>query len=340
MIRVTLPLLLLCAALNAEPSAQQPITTGKEARVEKSLAGGLARFGSNTQAQIQQDGSLKIGQGLSLISSDSGWLRHEAVNIVTAAGKVTVRGTALIAVMVDGSLKITCLEGKVKAHIASGAQELEPGQMLVCAKDGPSAKVQVELASLIQTCVMLGADFKPLSRSSAIARHSERQSKALAKAASRQIPIGPEVVIPGQSNSPGASNMVAVAAAFPNSQVLAGAQASDITYSSYSAASTLSTGSLILRGGSIYDGVSSGSSGLVVGSVTGGSLNLSFSSGAATGSSLNLSSSSGAVIRSFTGGTLSSSTRAVTSTGAGNIMNAGSVTFVGGSVTTSGSLGN
>ena len=285
MIRVTLPLLLLCAALNAEPSAQQPITTGKEARVEKSLAGGLARFGSNTQAQIQQDGSLKIGQGLSLISSDSGWLRHEAVNIVTAAGKVTVRGTALIAVMVDGSLKSTCLEGKVKAHIASGAQELEPGQMLVCAKDGPSAKVQVELASLIQTCVLLGADFKPLSRSSAIARHSERQSKALAKAASRQIPIGPEVVIPGQSNSPGASNMVAVAAAFPNSQVLAGAQASDITYSACSSTSNLilSSGSLTV-GGSPFDGVSPGSSGAIIRSVTGGTLHLS--SGSSTGAGM------------------------------------------------------
>ncbi len=326
MIRATFPLLLICAALNAEPSAQQSITTGKQARVEQLLNGGLARFGSNTQAQIQQDGSLKIGQGLSLISSDSGWIRHEAVNIVTAAGKVTVRGTALIAVMADGSLKITCLEGKVKADIASGGQDLEPGQMLVCAKDVQSAKVQVELASLIQTCVLLGADFKPLSRSATIARHSERQSKSLAKAASRQIPIGPEVVIPGQSNAPGASNMVAVAAAFPNSQVLAGAQASDISYSSYSSTSTLSTGSLILRGGNIYDPDSPRSSGAVITSVTGGSLYLS--------------SSSGAVISSFTGGSLSSSTRAGTSTGAGNIMNAGRVTFVGGSVTTSGSLGN
>ncbi len=291
--------------------------TDKLARVEQTLTGGLARFGSNTQAQIQQDGSLKIGQGLSLISSDSGWPRHEAVKIVTAAGIVIVRGTALIAVMADGSLKITCLEGKVKADIASGAHDLQPGQMLVCAKGGQSAKVQVELASLIQTCVLLGADFKPLSRAAAIARHSERQSKALAKAASRQIPIGPEVVIPGQSNAPGASNMVAVAAAFPNAQVISGARASDIGYSSYSSTSIMSSGSLNI-GGNPFDGISPGSSGVIIRSVTGGTLHLS--------------SGSGAVI--------SSGTRAGSSTGAGMTMDTSPVRFVGGSVTISSSFGN
>lgn len=295
MIRVLFLLSFACTSLQAAPSTGQAITTGKDARVEHSLeGGGLVRFGSNTRAQIQQDGTLKLGIGLCLISSDSGWLRHEAVTVITAAGKITVRGTALIAVMADGSLKITCLEGKVKGVTASGAQVLEPGQMMVRTKDGKSAKAQVELASLIQTCALLGADFKPLARSSAIASHSERQNKVLAKAVSRQISSGPDMVIPGQSNAPGASNMVAVAAAFPNSQVLAGARASDIGYSSASTVVSMSP-----VGGNPFDGSGWGSSGAV----------------------LNLS----------TGATLSSGIRAGSTYGAGMIMTSGT-TNSGGSV--------
>jgi hypothetical protein len=278
MIRVLFFLSFACASLRADSSAGQAITTGKDARVEHSLeGGGLVRFGSNTQAQIQQDGTLKLGMGLCLVSSDSGWLRHEAVTVITAAGKITVRGTALIAVMVDGSLKITCLEGKVKGDDASGAQVLKPGQMMVRTKDGKSAKAEVELASLIQTCVLLGADFKLLARSSAIASHSERQNKVLAKAVARQISSGLDVVIPGQSNAPGASNMVAVASAFPNSQVLAGTRAADIGYSS---ASTVV--SMTPIGGNPFDGAGWGNSGAVISSSTGATL----SSGTGAGSSM------------------------------------------------------
>jgi hypothetical protein len=162
----------------------------------------------------------------------------------------------------------------VKCGFASGHQVLEPGQMMVRTKDGKSAKAQVELASLIQTCVLLGADFKPLSRSSAIASHSERQNKLIAKAVARQISSGTDLVIPGQSNAPGASNMVAVASAFPNSQVLPSVRASDIGYSS---ASTVINTTLI--GGNPFDGagmtVRTVNSGAVLTSVRGGSLQFS-----------------------------------------------------------------
>lgn len=276
MIRALLPLLLFCTALRAELPAGNSITTGKDARVEHSLkAGGLARFGSNTQAQFQEDGTLQLRQGLCLVSSDSGWLRYSAVTVVTASGKITVRGTALIAVLADGSVKITCLDGKVKGDFASGQQVLEPGQMLLQTLKGTSAKAEVELATLIQTCVLLGDHFRPLPRASVIARHSEHQHKMVAKAIARQISSGPDRPISDQSNASGASNMVAVASAFPNSQVASNARASQITYSSGSSSDVISGSTLTLSSNAFLGRPSSSSGAILTSSASSVSLQLS-----------------------------------------------------------------
>ncbi len=247
--RLLLPLLFICVSLHGEPFSEQTISTGKGARVEHALKGGLARFGSNTQAQILKDGSLSLEQGLSLISSASGMLRRQAVTISTPAGGITVRGTALIARLADGSLKITSLEGKVKSSLKGASQGLESGQLLRVPKSGPPTLAQVELASLTQTCALLGPEFAPLSQAQAIATLSEIQSRSFAKGTAPSVPAGPEM--PGQPNAQGASNMVAIAAAFSDGQSLANASTSDITYSSSSTSMSSSGAVLTMASGGV-----------------------------------------------------------------------------------------
>ena len=247
--RLLLPLLFICVSLHGEPFSEQTISTGNGARVEHALKGGLARFGSNTQAHILKDGSLSLEQGLSLVSSASDLLRRQAVAVSTPAGGVTVRGTALIARLADGSLKITCLEGKVKSFLTGASQALESGHLLKLPKNGPPVLAQIELVPLTQTCALLGPEFAPLSQAQAIATLAEKQSRSFAKGTAPSIPATPEV--PGQPNAQGASNMVAVAAAFSDSQRLAHASTSDITYSSSSTSVSSSGASLIMSSASL-----------------------------------------------------------------------------------------
>ncbi len=235
-------LLLAAASLHAAP---QSIATGKGARVEQTLNSGVVRFGSNTHGQVNEDGSLQLDQGLALISSDSGLLRRSSIEVTTAAGSITVRGTALIALLPDGSLKITCLEGKVKSSIADQKQTLEPGHLLWLPKNGKVGLAEVELGSLTQSCALLGEGFKPLARSGTIASLSLRQAKALEKAAASQMHT--QQIAADQPGVQGASNLVALSNAMASSQGAAPGSYSDITYSSSSA--SIGSGATMISSG-------------------------------------------------------------------------------------------
>lgn len=318
-------LLLAAASLQAAP---QPIATGKGARVEQALKSGLVRLGSNTIGQIREDGSLQLDQGLALVSSNSGLLRRSAIEVNTPAGVVTVRGTALIALLADGSLKITCLEGKVKGSLAGQKQTLESGHLLWLPKNGKLSLAEVELNSLVQSCALLGEGFKPLAKSSAIASLGQRQTRAFEKAAAshsstHQIASGTNPGLSDQPGTQGASTLVALSNVMAASQGAGPTSFSSFTYSSGSSStSTVSSGSTISSGAAtqFISNPSSTGGTLSMGSSTSlysGAMTISgvYSAGASTTMSSNFTYLGGSSLNSVNASSITNNTSAFSGAG-------------------------
>lgn len=203
-------LILVAASLQMASAEDVNISTDKGAPVQHGLSSGIARFGSHTQAQISESGAVTLTQGLTLISSESGFFRHSAVRVSTPQGEIVVRGTAIIAVLADGSIKITCLEGQVKQNLGGAKQTLEPGMISVRSLDGKSALSQVELTPLMQSCALLGTDLPKLPRAESLTRIAANQAKSLDKAPAGNAMLIASAPAPDQSNASGASNIVAL----------------------------------------------------------------------------------------------------------------------------------
>jgi FecR protein len=204
-------LILIAASLQMTSAEVTTISTEKSSTpVEQSLSSGIARFGSHTQAQISDSGTITLTQGLALISSESGLFRHSAVKVITPQGEITVRGTAIIAILADGTLKITCLEGQVKQNLGGEKQTLEPGMISLLTLAGQTALAQVELLPLIQSSALLGASLPKLPRSASLARIAESQAKTLNKASGTGAALIANGQTPDQANASGASNIVAL----------------------------------------------------------------------------------------------------------------------------------
>lgn len=271
-----LTLILASLSLQAATPEVTVIATDKGARLEHRLGDGTARFASNTKGRISGDDRVTLERGLTLISSDSGFLRRDEVTVVTPQGEISVRGTALIAVLPDGSIKVTCLEGRVKTHLAGQSQSLTSGSLMFQPKEGAARLAEIDLTTLRQSCALLGKDFQPLAHSSAIDKAAQHQAGAQPSRSSLLAVRGDAATLPDQSNASGAQNMIAVAAAFSSpGQLDAASSSSGLSFSSASMVSSFSSeafsgspfsfmggglGSPIGLGGSSGSSVSAGSS--------------------------------------------------------------------------------
>lgn len=163
----------------------QQMTTGQNGHAQATLdaQGSLIRFGSNTVADLGAGREVTLEKGLVLVSSGDGFLRRSGVVIHTPEGQITVRGTVLVAVLPDGAVKLTCLEGSVHGDLGGQSFSLHAGELIIQRGDGSRNMVQVNLHALASTSSLLaGGGFKPLPHAGSIEQAAAQQDKEIAAA--------------------------------------------------------------------------------------------------------------------------------------------------------------
>ncbi|HEY1049286.1 MAG TPA: FecR domain-containing protein [Prosthecobacter sp.] len=123
-----------------------------EARVDKN--GSIVRVGSNTSAKVSDNGTVTLSKGVMLVSSGEGFLRRPPVQVSTPQGDVTVRGSAIVAALPDGSVKMTVLEGNAKGMMGDRSMALNAGQLMIQRHQSRDA-VNVDLGALAATSTLL-----------------------------------------------------------------------------------------------------------------------------------------------------------------------------------------
>lgn len=167
---------------NVQTAGNQVITgSGARAQATVDQRGSVVRLGSNTAAQVGDRGDVSLSKGVVLISSGDGFLRRPAVQVSTPQGDVTVRGSAIVAALPDGSVKMTCLEGSVRGDLGGQNMALNPGNLIVQRPEGTRDTVQVNLNSLTHSSTLLdNASFKqPLPAAPEIRQEVAQQAQAL-----------------------------------------------------------------------------------------------------------------------------------------------------------------
>ncbi|MDI1311302.1 FecR domain-containing protein [Prosthecobacter sp.] len=164
-------------------TAGNQVITGSNARAQATVdqRGSVVRLGSNTSAQVGDRGDVSLSKGVVLISSGAGFLRRPAVQVTTPQGDVTVRGSAIVAALPDGSVKMTCLEGSLRGDLGGQSMALNPGHLIVQRPEGTRDTVQVNLNTLTHSSTLLdSASFKqPLHAAPEISQEVAQQARAI-----------------------------------------------------------------------------------------------------------------------------------------------------------------
>lgn len=164
-------------------TAGNQVITGSNARAQATVdqRGSVVRLGSNTSAQVGDRGDVSLSKGVVLVSSGDGFLRRPAVHVTTPQGDVTVRGSAIVAALPDGSVKMTCLEGSVRGDLGGQNTALSPGHLIVQRPEGTRDTVQVNLNALTHSSTLLdSASFKqPLPAAPEIRQEVAQQAHLL-----------------------------------------------------------------------------------------------------------------------------------------------------------------
>lgn len=167
---------------NVQTTGNQ-VTTGSNGHAQATVdqRGSVVRLGSNTSAQVGDRGDVSLSKGVVLVSSGDGFLRRPAVQVTTPQGDVTVRGSAIVAAMPDGSVKMTCLEGSVRGDLGGQNMALNPGHLIVQRPEGTRDTVQVNLNTLTHSSTLLdSASFKQsLPAAPEILQEVAQQAQAL-----------------------------------------------------------------------------------------------------------------------------------------------------------------
>lgn len=184
---VSIPVVFLDAAPSGDAvkNSGREVTTRVGSRAEARLdhRGSLVRLGSNTVVQVGNQGGMSLSKGVVLVSSGQGLLRRPAVQVRTPRGEVSVRGSAIIAALPDGSVKMTCLEGAVRGSLGGQGMRLDPGHLIVQRREGTRDAVQVNLDTLVGSSALLDpGSFKPLPVAPQIQQEAVRQLRALVAA--------------------------------------------------------------------------------------------------------------------------------------------------------------
>ena len=167
---------------NVQTTGNQVITaSGARAEATVDQRGSVVRLGSNTAAQVGDRGDVSLSKGVVLISSGDGFLRRRAVQVATPQGDVTVRGSAIVAALPDGSVKMTLLEGSARGTLGGQNMALNPGNLIVQRPEGTRDTVQVNLNSLTQSSALLdNTSFKqPLPAAPEIRQEVAQQAQVL-----------------------------------------------------------------------------------------------------------------------------------------------------------------
>ncbi len=162
------------------PSGQ--VSTDKKSRAEAKVdkSGSIVRMGINTSARVSDDGAVSISRGVILVSSGEGFMRRPPVQVSTPQGDVTVRGSAIVAALPDGSVKMTMLEGTARGALGGKDMALNAGQLMIQRHETRDA-VKVDLEALVASSALLdGSQFKlPLPAAPVIQQEVVQQVQAL-----------------------------------------------------------------------------------------------------------------------------------------------------------------
>gem|GEM_PF-1471681 len=166
---------------NVQTTGNQVITaSGARAEAVVDQRGSVVRLGSNTSAQVGDRGDVSLSKGVVLVSSGDGFLRRPTVQVTTPQGDVAVRGSAIVAVLPDGSVKMTLLEGSAQGTLGGQSMALDPGHLIVQRPEGTRDTVQVNLNTLTHSSALLeNTNFKPLPALPEIRQEVAQQAQIL-----------------------------------------------------------------------------------------------------------------------------------------------------------------
>ena len=147
----------------------------------KTERGVIVRLGSNTNLNVEEERTFKLYKGAMLISLPddvAAYTLQSPLSTVSISGE----GAVMFGVTEVGGLKAICVNGKVQLTLKGNVvADLKPGELIFVFTEGNnfSRKVDLELATVMQTSSLI-SDFKePLPFLEELARNARKQNRSI-----------------------------------------------------------------------------------------------------------------------------------------------------------------
>lgn len=147
----------------------------------KGESGQIVRLGSNTNLDIELNKLFKLYKGAMLLYLPEGtrsYILQSPLSRVSISGN----GAAMFGVTEIGGLKVICIDGKIELTLANNeSASLTPGELIFVFTEGKdfSRKVDLELATVMQTSALISNFPEPLPFLVNLAKNARKQNRRI-----------------------------------------------------------------------------------------------------------------------------------------------------------------